>query len=115
MQRENLIFFCISLNLVNFLTLRNENLFSFPSLNRNFALPFSLGEDRLHFGNKRKNRLFSLYFAQFALPLQEIWHKTMHKGGTRDVDNIVGGYQFKYGLPLILLAQIALIYLIIQK
>jgi hypothetical protein len=83
MQRENLIFFCISLNFVNFLTLRNENLFSFPSLNRNFALP-----------------------------LQEIWHKTMHKGGTRDVDNIVGGYQFKYGLPLILLAQIALIYFI---
>ena len=43
----------------------------------------------------------------------KIWHhKTMHKGGTRDVDNIVGGYQFKYGLPLILLAQIALIYFI---
>jgi hypothetical protein len=36
----------------------------------------------------------------------------MHKGGTRDVDNIAGGYQFKYGLPLILLAQIALIYFI---
>jgi len=39
-------------------------------------------------------------------------HKTMHKGGTCDVDNIVGGYQFKYGLPLILLAQIATIYFI---
>ena len=33
----------------------------------------------------------------------QVWHhKTMHK-------------KFKYGLPLILLAQIALIYLIIQK
>ena len=35
---KNPFFLCISLNLVNFLTLRNENLFSFPSLNRNFAL-----------------------------------------------------------------------------
>ena len=51
-----------------------------------------------------------------ALLGMQVWHhKTMHKGGTRDVDNIAGGYQFKYGLPLILLAQIALIYLIIQK
>ena len=51
-----------------------------------------------------------------ALLGMKVWHhKTMHKGGTRDVDNIVGGYQFKYGLPLILLAQIALIYMIIQK
>ena len=51
-----------------------------------------------------------------ALLGMKVWHhKTMHKGGTRDVDNIVGGYQFKYGLPLILIAQIALIYLIIQK
>ena len=49
-----------------------------------------------------------------ALLGMQVWHhKTMHKGGTRDVDNIAGGYQFKYGLPLILLAQIALIYLII--
>ena len=38
-----------------------------------------------------------------ALLGMRIWHhKTMHK-------------KFKYGLPLILLAQIALIYLIIQK
>ena len=48
-----------------------------------------------------------------ALLGMKVWHhKTMHKGGTRDVDNIVGGYQFKYGLPMILLAQIALIYFI---
>ena len=48
-----------------------------------------------------------------ALLGMKIWHhKTMHKGGTCDVDNIVGGYQFKYGLPLILLAQIALFYFI---
>ena len=48
-----------------------------------------------------------------ALLGMQVWrHKTMHKGGTRDVDNIVGGYQFKYGLPLILLAQIAIIYFI---
>ena len=51
-----------------------------------------------------------------ALQGMKVWHhKTMHKGGTRDVDNIVGGYQFKYGLPLILLVQIALIFVIIQK
>ena len=38
-----------------------------------------------------------------ALLGMKVWHhKTMHK-------------KFKYGLPLILLAQIALIYLIIQK
>ena len=38
-----------------------------------------------------------------ALLGMQVWHhKTMHK-------------KFKYGLPLILLAQIALIYLIIQK
>ena len=51
-----------------------------------------------------------------ALLGTKVWHhKTMHKGGTRDVDNIVGGYQFKYGLPLIVLAQVALIYLINQN
>ena len=51
-----------------------------------------------------------------ALLGMQVWlHKTMHKGGTRDVDNIVGGYQFKYGLPLIVLAQVALIYLINQN
>ena len=51
-----------------------------------------------------------------ALLGMNVWrHKTMHKGGTRDVDNIVGGYQFKYGLPLIVLAQVALIYLINQN
>ena len=45
-----------------------------------------------------------------ALLGMKIWHhKTMHKGGTRDVNNIVGGYQFKYGLPLILIIQIILI------
>ena len=42
----------------------------------------------------------------------KVWHhKTMHKGGTCDVDNIVGGYQFNYGIPLILVAQIAIILL----
>ena len=51
-----------------------------------------------------------------ALLGMQVWHhKTKHKGGTRDVNNIVGGYQFKYGLPLILLAQVALIYLINQN
>ena len=35
---KNRIRSCISLNLINFLTLRNKNIFSFPSLNRNFAL-----------------------------------------------------------------------------
>ena len=42
----------------------------------------------------------------------KVWHhKTLHKGGNRDVDNIVGGHQFRYGVPLILIAQIALIFL----
>ena len=51
-----------------------------------------------------------------ALLGMQVWHhKTKHKGGTHDVDNIVGGYQFKYGLPLILLSQVALIYLINQN
>ena len=31
---------------------------------------FTYGEDRLHFGNKRKKSTFSLYFTQFALSLQ---------------------------------------------
>ena len=44
--------------------------------------------------------------------VMKVWHhKTMHKGGTCDVDNIVGGYQFKYGIPLILMAQIAIVLL----
>ena len=37
-------------------------------------------------------------------------HKTLHKGGNRDVDNIVGGHQFRYGVPLILIVQIALLF-----
>lgn len=42
----------------------------------------------------------------------KVWHhKTMHKGGTCDVDNIVGGYQFKYGIPLILVVQIVIVLL----
>ena len=42
----------------------------------------------------------------------KVWHhKTLHKGGNRDVDNIVGGHQFRYGVPLILIAQIALLFL----
>ena len=82
---------------------KNENLFSFPSLNRNFALSFRLarryfrskilkliwyfahlfvsftyGEDRLHFGNKRKKSTFSLYFTQFALSLQREMKKIKH-------------------------------------
>jgi len=40
--KGKLVFICISLNLINFLTLRNENLFSFPLLNRNFALSLHL-------------------------------------------------------------------------
>ena len=46
-----------------------------------------------------------------------VWnHKTQHKGGNRDIDNIVGGYQFKYGVPAIIIVQLALIvYFIISK
>jgi len=40
----------------------------------------------------------------------QVWHhKTQHKGGNRDIDNIVGGYQFKYGVPAIIIVQLALI------
>ena len=42
----------------------------------------------------------------------KVWHhKTMHKGGTCDVDNIVGGYHFKYGIPLILVVQSVIVLL----
>ena len=37
-----LILFCISLDLDNFLTLKNANIFVFFSLNRNFALSLAL-------------------------------------------------------------------------
>ena len=50
--------FCFSLDLINFLTLRNENKFSFPSLNRNFALPFTLGEGGLHLRKTQINLVF---------------------------------------------------------
>ena len=34
----------------------------------------------------------------------KVWHhKTQHKGGNRDIDNIMGGYQFKYGVPVIII------------
>ena len=39
---------------------------------------FHLGEDRLHFGNKRKKSTFSLYFTQFALSLQREMKKIKH-------------------------------------
>jgi len=47
----------------------------------------------------------------------KVWrHKTQHKGGNRDIDNIVGGYKFKYGVPAIIIVQLALIvYFIITK
>ena len=47
----------------------------------------------------------------------KVWHhKIQHKGGNRDIDNIVGGYQFKYGVPAIIIVQLALIvYFIISN
>ena len=40
----------------------------------------------------------------------KVWHhKTLHKGGNRDIDNIVGGYQFRYGIPAIIIIQLAVI------
>ena len=39
-----------------------------------------------------------------------VWHhKTLHKGGNRDIDNNVGGYQFRYGVPAIIVIQLLLI------
>ena len=37
---EKTIYLGFSPTLIHFLSLRNENIFSFPSLNRNFALSF---------------------------------------------------------------------------
>ena len=46
----------------------------------------------------------------------KVWrHKTQHKGGNRYIDNIVGGYQFKYGVPAIIIVQLALIVYYIIK
>ena len=40
----------------------------------------------------------------------KVWHhKTLHKGGNRDIDIIVGGYQFRYGVPAIIIIQLLLI------
>ena len=40
----------------------------------------------------------------------KVWHhKTQHKGGNCDIDNTVGGYQFKYGIPAIIIVQLAII------
>ena len=44
LARKNSNIFGFSFGLVNFLTLRNENIFSFPSLNRNFALTLTLSK-----------------------------------------------------------------------
>jgi hypothetical protein len=46
---------------------KNENLFSFPSLNRNFALSFSLGENRLHLRKSKKNLVFRSVCTIFSL------------------------------------------------
>ena len=46
----------------------------------------------------------------------KVWHhKTLHKGGNRDVDNIVGGYQFRFGIPLIIILQIAIALYVLQQ
>ena len=52
-----LILFCISLDLDNFLTLKNANIFVFFSLNRNFALSLALPKILTFlrpFGSKRQ-------------------------------------------------------------
>jgi hypothetical protein len=50
----------------------------FSLLNRNFALTFSLGEDRRHLENENKSK-FILHSAQFALSLQTVKEKYMSK------------------------------------
>ena len=48
----------------------------------------------------------------------KVWHhKTLHKGGNRDIDNIVGGYQFRYGVPAIIVIPLLLIayFMLYQK
>ena len=49
------------------------NIWYFPHL----FVSFTYGEDRLHFGNKRKKSTFSLYFTQFALSLQREMKKIL--------------------------------------
>ena len=66
--------FVFSFDLINFLTLRNENLFSFPSLNRNFALSFRLA--RRYFRSKILKLIW--YFAHLFVSLQREMKKIKH-------------------------------------
>ena len=46
----------------------------------------------------------------------QVWHhKTQHKGGNRDIDNIVGGYQFRFGVPAIIIIQLSIIVYLLYK
>ena len=46
----------------------------------------------------------------------KVWHhKTQHKGGNRDIDNIVGGYQFRFGVPVIIIIQLSIIVYLLYK
>ena len=46
----------------------------------------------------------------------KVWHhKTQHKGGNRDIDNIVGGYQFRFGVPAIIIIQLSIIVYLLYK
>ena len=52
----------------------------------------------------------------WILPQPVLIIGTYDKGGACDVDNITGGYQFKYGVSAIIIVQLALIvYFIISK
>ena len=58
----------------------NENLFSFPSLNRNFALPFTLGEDTL--ARKNKKTSFLWFFARLFVSFS-FGEDRLHLGNTK--------------------------------
>ena len=60
--------FGFSLDLDNFLTLKNANIFVFSSLNRNFTLSLTSFEveDRLHLGKTQINLVFLSIYTIFA-------------------------------------------------
>ena len=65
------------------------------------------------FGSLRETALLGLAVLGGSIGAwlgMKVWHhKTQHKGGNRDIDNIVGGYQFKYGIPAIIIIQLVII------
>lgn len=46
----------------------------------------------------------------------KVWHhKTLHKGGSQRPSESLGGYQFRYGIPAIIIVQLAIIGYILYR